>query len=311
MAYLYVNPDGVTRPYSTIAEAQDAASNGDVLVLDPGTYTEDVNITKAISLKGNTTTPENDDVLIQPQNPDPQNYVVRFAYTTAPTNVTHYLEGITFRMNADAHDQYVFYIASTSASHRTSIISNRCKFIYNKNGYNGRIIYQGYQNLNDWWFDHCDILMVGTGGTNWTYSYTRLNGQPSIAGTAKIIACRYDRTPNYLDNAGTWNPDNYVVSTTTVSGYGPQYSTQWYIPNEAPVGYFDGYITEEGTPVQRKVYLYNRVTGELMADTVSNPSGYYYMETTSSGMHHIVALDAPADPLYNDLIIGSATPTLL
>ena len=42
---------------------------------------------------------------------------------------------------------------------------------------------------------------------------------------------------------------------------------------------------------------------------MSNPAGYYYMDTTLSGMHYIVALDAPEDPLYNDLIIGSAYPT--
>jgi len=48
MAYLYVNTDGMTRPYSTIGDAQGDADPGDTIVLDPGTYVETIYLTKLL-----------------------------------------------------------------------------------------------------------------------------------------------------------------------------------------------------------------------------------------------------------------------
>jgi hypothetical protein len=74
-------------------------------------------------------------------------------------------------------------------------------------------------------------------------------------------------------------------------------------------GYFSGYVYELGNPVQRTVYLHNRSTGELVDSTTSSGNGYYYLETTYSGAHYIVALDDEAREDYNDLIIGNVYPT--
>ena len=72
--------------------------------------------------------------------------------------------------------------------------------------------------------------------------------------------------------------------------------------------YFSGYVFEQNNPVSRKLYLYDRATGELMNTTTSSDNGYYYMETISSGSHCIVCLDDDAGIEYNDLIIGPAFP---
>jgi hypothetical protein len=308
MAYLYVNPDGVTRPYSTVTEAIDAASPGDVIVLDPGVYTEHVILNKHVSLKGNTEHPENDDIIIQPPS-EPSNYVVLLNYSSNPSHITFYIEGITLRMNSDVDHEYVLLIQTTAGvSYDTSLVLSRCRLINIRNGHSSRIIHQNFQYINNWWFDHCDLLFEGAGGTNWHWNHTRLEGES--VNSAKVIACRYDRTPTMQDTAGSFGVNNYVVSTTTVSGYGPGYTSDWYIP--LATGYFDGYVTEEGSPVQRTINFYNRATGALTDTTTSDPStGYYYMGTTSSGMHYIVCLDDPADPLQNDLIIGSTYPTAL
>jgi hypothetical protein len=109
-------------------------------------------------------------------------------------------------------------------------------------------------------------------------------------------------------SSGSPTTNNYV--TTPTAGYGPSYSNDWYVPLN--IAYFNGYVTEGGVPVQRTINLYDRATGAFIDTTTSDPStGYYYMGTTSSGLHYIVCLDDPADPPQNDLIIGSAYPTAL
>lgn len=70
-----------------------------------------------------------------------------------------------------------------------------------------------------------------------------------------------------------------------------------------------GYVTEYGEPVIRTVYLYDRSSGELMDKAVSNSLGYYTLNTTFSGTHNMVCLDAAAPPDFEDLIISKVTPT--
>lgn len=76
-------------------------------------------------------------------------------------------------------------------------------------------------------------------------------------------------------------------------------------------GYFDGYVYEQGSPVQRILYLHNRDNGELVDTTTSSGNGYYYLTTTYSGSHYIVCLDDESGANYNDLIIGNIIPTTI
>jgi hypothetical protein len=78
----------------------------------------------------------------------------------------------------------------------------------------------------------------------------------------------------------------------------------------APSYYYQGYVKEKGTAVQRTVRLYLRDTGELMDETTSaSGNGYYYLTTTVSGDHFIVAFDDDAGDEYNALILDRLDPT--
>lgn len=73
--------------------------------------------------------------------------------------------------------------------------------------------------------------------------------------------------------------------------------------------YFSGYTTEKGAPVSRKVSVYDRLTGELEDTTTSSGgNGYYYLESTLSGTHFIVAFDDDAGEDYNALILDKLLP---
>jgi len=76
-----------------------------------------------------------------------------------------------------------------------------------------------------------------------------------------------------------------------------------------PIYYFDGFVYEKNTPVSRTVRLYSRSTGSLMAtDTSRSSDGYYYVTSTSSGTHFLVAFDDDAGDEYNALILDKVSP---
>jgi hypothetical protein len=271
-------------------------------VLDPGTYTETVDLDIAlVNLRGNTNTPENGDVII---NNGAAPAIRKDDNSTASGTV--YIEGITLRRSHTNHYQSLAQFRERSGSYYISLVFNRCSFESTTNGYiaHGIHLDGGSSKFQSLIMDHCEWDTTGSNENEYAdVNWNNIN-------TSNVLACVYNGS--YGNYGGSGSPDIHNYVTTATEGYGISYSSDWYIPLEyPPVGYFDGYITEEGTPVQRKVYLYKRTTGELLAQTTSNASGYYYIETTFSGMHHIVALDDPADPLYNDLIIGSAYPTAL
>jgi len=307
MAYLYCNPDGVSREFTTVNDALASAVDGDIIMLDPGVYTERVLLDRHVSIRGLTDTPENGDVRIQP--PDGQfpalslNYV---ATTTSGDGPVFMFECLDLSAWHGVDTQYTFSCATQSIggapNNRPSLIFNRCKIqqVNVNPGVQSRLINlnNGYFNLVR--FDHCYIKRGLGGGNHFFYGYWTRHVD------AEILACELDAVYSCDNCNGDPFPNNYV--TTTTSGYGPAYSNDLYI-DIPPVGYFDGYVFEESSPVQRTLNLHRRDTGKKVNTTVSNPAGYYYMDTTLSGMHYIVALDAPEDPLYNDLIIGSAYPT--
>jgi len=300
MAYLYVNPDGETRPYSTIADAQADANDGDTLVLDPGTYSETAYIDKVINIRGNTNTPENDDVVI---NPYPLRYYPAMKLNhTVTSGSAIYIEGVTiYSENSTGNNQPVFTSVAQTSDQYVDLIFNRCRF-RKEGGYGKTIMSAGSTYFNKLWFDHCEWVSADSGAVAYISIYW-----DSIV-DSRVLACVYV-AGSYCHQC-TGSPDilNYV--STPTEGYGPAYSNSWYVP--LATGYFNGYVMEEGVPVQRTINLYDRATGAFIDTTTSNPStGYYYLGTTSSGLHYVVCLDDPADPLQNDLIIGSAYPTAL
>jgi len=72
--------------------------------------------------------------------------------------------------------------------------------------------------------------------------------------------------------------------------------------------YFTGFVYENDVPASRQLYAYNRDSGELMQSTVSSGDGYFYVTTTYSGEHFVVALDNVSGTGFNDKIIGKVVP---
>jgi hypothetical protein len=80
-------------------------------------------------------------------------------------------------------------------------------------------------------------------------------------------------------------------------------------PTQAPAYYYQGYVTEQGSPVARTVRLYYRPTGSLMDETTSSGSnGYYYLTTTTSGEHFVMAFDDDLGDDYNAVVLDRLPP---
>jgi len=75
-----------------------------------------------------------------------------------------------------------------------------------------------------------------------------------------------------------------------------------------PIYYYHGYIRERGVPVARTVRLYYRTTGELMDETTSSGNGYYYLTTSISGEHFVVAFDDDLGESFNAVILDKLPP---
>ena len=73
--------------------------------------------------------------------------------------------------------------------------------------------------------------------------------------------------------------------------------------------YFSGYTQIDGTGTgPRTIYAFRRDNGTFMGSTTSSGNGYFYLSTTYSGSHLIVALDDDGGSDYNDLIFGRVYP---
>lgn len=74
-------------------------------------------------------------------------------------------------------------------------------------------------------------------------------------------------------------------------------------------GCFSGYTKVNGVGTgPRVVYAYRSDTGDLVGSTTSSGNGYFYLTTTYSGSHFVVALDDAEGLTYNDKIYGRVIP---
>jgi len=103
------------------------------------------------------------------------------------------------------------------------------------------------------------------------------------------------------ERSAAWAKATYYSNWNDLITYGSE--------QEQPTHYYDGYVKEQGNPVLRTVRLYDRATGELVDETTSAGSnGYYYLTTTVSGEHFIVAFDDDEGIEYNALILDKLLP---
>lgn len=131
---------------------------------------------------------------------------------------------------------------------------------------------------------------------------TTINSSSTSVSEKTFFKCK-------LKDSGT----KVECSTVNVSveARGSYTVVQW---PSADTYYFSGYITEEGLPVSREVYLFRRDTNDLMDSTTSSGDGYYELYTTYSGLHYIIAKDDPSDgdeKRYNLARLDYMTPEVI
>ena len=286
MAYLYV---GTTRQYVLIQDAIDAASDGDVVVVDPGTYTELLTISGAVSLRANTDDVINNPVHLYCSSTDNTEENIYITYApTVPTEL--YIEGFKLTRAAVSWARLV----QVAGSDQLKFYVNKCHITAGANQY-----CIGLANIATLEFEitNCYLDKGYNHLVNINWTATPTNG---------IYKTELDQTYGCQSCAGSPSTNDYV--TTTTSGYGPLYG-EYHIPLE--VGYFDGYVFQEGSPVERTVRIYNRDDGRQLNETTSSGNGYYYLTTTYSGAHCLICLDDATGDSYNDLILGNVYPTTL
>lgn len=116
------------------------------------------------------------------------------------------------------------------------------------------------------------------------------SGSPAASNT-------YLSTPSGIDY--NW----YVITTSS----GNEGTSQTYTFSNRFL--YEGYVTEEDTPVNRTVRLYYRNTGELIDSTTSSGGdGYYMLGAVTNDEHFIVTFDDEAGKDYNALILDRLLP---
>jgi hypothetical protein len=76
--------------------------------------------------------------------------------------------------------------------------------------------------------------------------------------------------------------------------------------------YLEGHVQEEGVGVSREVVAFRKSTNKIVDSTTSaSGTGYFWLETPHGDEHYVVAFDDDAGTVYNDLIYGQITPTVI
>lgn len=194
---------GPGKEFSTIQAAINAADEHDVIIIDPGTYTEKITLNKIVHLRGNTEHPENNEVLLQLNNGQ---HLLDINPPNPPYPMTIFIENITIRQQ----NRYEFGVQFHSDRPNLTVVMNRCTFLaeyrthpmYGPSGSNG-------MNVE---LHNCAI--------NRNYYY-HVYGHNS--GTMEIHKCLLNSGISVSSSSVYPSPTDYVTSAT--EGYGPAYGS--------------------------------------------------------------------------------------
>lgn len=123
----------------------------------------------------------------------------------------------------------------------------------------------------------------------------------SLAGTYYLDGGIDEVRLSNIVRSDAWIKTTYYSNWNSFITFGAvEYEPQYYL---------NGFITELNSPVSRVVRLYRRDTGVLMdSDTSRISDGYYYVTTTYSGLHFVIAFDDDEGESYNALISDKLAP---
>lgn len=220
---------------------------------------------------------------------EPLDKVVKIIYSPAACEDI-YIEGFKISKSL-CNDLAPVYFFETN--NKLGIYLNKCSIL--SDAHVGGVIDVCNKDLNKLFIKNCCIKGVSSAHLA-NVGWSNINEKGIINTELEV---------NYSCCTCSGNLDMLDVVTVPTVGYGPAYGN--YYDN----GYFSGYVFEQNNPISRKLYLYDRLTGDLVTTTTSSGDGYYYMETSSSGSHNIVCLDDDLGVKYNDIIKGNIFPTTM
>jgi len=286
---------GVGKDYATITAAVDFASLGDTIYVFPGVYDEQIYIyNKYLNIVGVTDNPESQEVLVRySQNP----LYIRHTGVDAALCEGHSVVVENLYLN-NTESNYAAYMQDSvnATSSGIDIYINKCVLDNSVAGY-GIGIYNGaydlYKNL---YVTNCRI--------NWKSGVAANLSYIEFSSLLKCIV-GYD---NITFSAGS--PSEKDFCPTDQLHYGPRYGE--FIVGPPNLYSVDGVVTDNGTPVVRKIKLFYKEDNKFLDETYSDIStGEYYFTTTYSGEHFVICEDAAALPNYNDLIRAKIIPKII
>jgi hypothetical protein len=171
-------------------------------------------------------------------------------------------------------------------------------------------------------------FLDGTTVQHGLFQFTGTDAQESTAITEVDTTISVPMSSSYLgkgDCAAAGSKKDYAQITTKfinngqdIQGdrttYGDSIALDvWWqvIEFKTDTYYFDGYVEEYGTGVDRTVRAHRRDTGELVGETTSSGvDGYFFLETLYSGTQYIICLDDLAGESFNAIIYDLMVPTV-
>ncbi len=109
-----------------------------------------------------------------------------------------------------------------------------------------------------------------------------------------------------ITRSGAWIKTTKTSNTDDLILYGTEENCT--SPLEDPNYFYHGYIKEKTQPAERKIFLYDRVNGNLIDSSISDEAGYYLLETGSNEEHFIVVMDDDAGEVYDPIIQDRILP---
>lgn len=232
-------------------------------------------------------------------------YVVGAAGQGADTNV---LSTITFPLNYE----HTFHIEAMNSTWSNDLADLSLEFLNASNAVVAAIRTTTTDNYGNYLQYGASLAsLANTGGAG----YRQTNGNLTFSAT-QMIYTKWNSS-NYNDsfafncaaNTITQVRVSGVRAKSTYTGSGSAYVLfQRYMASNI-LGQLAGTVTEEGLPVSRTVRAYNRLTGALLKEVVSNAStGAFSIDAGSVGPFYVVVLDDAAGVQYNANIIDLLTP---